>query len=150
MKLFRISNYGDLSGIGGWRFSARWHTRGRPVVYCAEHPAGALVEFLVHLAHDLIPDTFQMLTIEADDEVGVSVVNVSDLPGNWQGSTQVSRGVGNRWLAEGTTPLLRVPSAILPDTWNLLINPLHPDAARTLRVIKAQHVPLDGRFIRHG
>jgi RES domain-containing protein len=43
-----------------------------------------------------------------------------------------------------------VPSVILPETWNILINPLHPDTATKLRVTKAQHVPLDGRFTRRG
>ena len=132
--------------MGGWRFSARWHTRGRPVVYCAEHPAGALVEFLVHLADGLTPDSFQMLTIEADDPVAMTDVDASGLPEGWRSSLPVTREIGNRWLAEGATPLLRVPSVILPETWNVLINPLHRDAAARLRVIRAQHVPLDERL----
>ncbi len=146
MKLWRISNYADLSGLGGWRFSARWHTRGRPVVYTAEHPAGALVEFLVHLQDGLIPDSFQMLTIDADEGVITHEIESSALPGNWRTSLPVTRDIGDRWLHEGSTPLLRVPSVILPDTWNLLINPQHPYAATMLRVTKSQHVPLDGRL----
>ncbi len=146
MRLWRISNYTDLTGLGGWRFSARWHTRGRPIVYAAEHPAGALVEFLVHLGDGLTPDSFQMLTIAADDGVAVHEIDPGALPESWRSSLPVTRDIGDRWLQESSTPLLRVPSVILPDTWNLLINPLHPHAATQLRVTNTQHVPLDVRL----
>jgi RES domain-containing protein len=49
MRLWRISNYADLSGEGGRRAEGRWHERGRPVVYLAEHAALALLETMVHL-----------------------------------------------------------------------------------------------------
>ena len=48
MKVWRISNHGDLSGRGGLRAAGRWHCAGRPIVYLAEHPASALLEVLVH------------------------------------------------------------------------------------------------------
>ncbi|MGB9409097.1 MAG: RES family NAD+ phosphorylase, partial [Terracidiphilus sp.] len=47
--LWRISNYVDLSGEGGLTASARWHTKGKPVVYLADSPAGAMLERIVHM-----------------------------------------------------------------------------------------------------
>ena len=59
VKLWRISNYADLAGRGGQLAEGRWHSRGRPILYCAEAPSGALIEFPVHLPRDLMPSHFQ-------------------------------------------------------------------------------------------
>ena len=67
MRIWRISNHADLSGTGGLRASGRWHSRGRPIVYCGEHPAAVLLEALVHLEVSLpeeLPDSYQLLEIE--------------------------------------------------------------------------------------
>lgn len=147
MRLWRISNYADLSGLGGLSFSARWHTRGRPVVYTAEHPAGALSEFLVHLDTAEFPETFQLLTIAAGDDVSAASVEAKDLPPGWLDAPAVTRAIGDRWLAAGHTALLRVPSVLVPGAMNVLINPLHPDSAR-LRIVHTDRVPLDHRLRR--
>ena len=63
-RLWRISNYADLSGTGGLRFHARWHTMGSLIVYCADHPAAALAEYLVHLDPEDFTEAFNLLTIE--------------------------------------------------------------------------------------
>ena len=49
MELWRISNYADLSGIGGLKAAGRWHSQGRRIVYLADHPSSALLEMLVHM-----------------------------------------------------------------------------------------------------
>ena len=55
MELWRISNYADLSGIGGLRAAGRWHSQGRRIVYLADHESSALLEMLVHMDRDLMP-----------------------------------------------------------------------------------------------
>ena len=78
MVLWRISNFADLKGIGGLRAPGRWHFAGQPVVYLAEHPAGALLETLVHQeiggTADL-PDTYQLLKVEVDDGITIAEMN---------------------------------------------------------------------------
>lgn len=145
MKLWRISNYADLKGLGGLLFPARWHSQGRPIVYAAEHPAGALVEFLVHATRDDLPDSFQLLTITCDAALALPQLETSQLGAAWTGELGVTRALGDRWLADQSSALLRVPSVILPDTWNVLINPLHADA-QLLRISQRQQVPLDARL----
>ena len=145
MRLWRVSNYADLSGEGGRRFPARWHSAGRPIVYCAESPAGALVEHLVHLDWDLLPSTFQLLTIDIGDETPVGTVSLDLLPEDWRSHPRIARATGDAWLTSGLGLLLRVPSAILPDTWNVLFNPSHAEAAGA-RIVKTEKVPLDPRF----
>ena len=147
MQLWRISNYADLSGMGGVRFPGRWHSKGRPILYTAEHPAGALTEFLVHMDVEDIPQRFQLLTIAVPEEKPLPAVNPADLPTNWTTNLAVTRAAGDRWLHAGASLLLRVPSALVPGAFNVLINPEHEDAAH-LKLLKVEKIPLDSRFAR--
>jgi RES domain-containing protein len=144
-RLWRISNYADLSGAGGRLYAARWHNAGRPILYAAESPAGALVEFLVHLARRNLPATFQLLGIDFPEGSTTRDVDPAALFRNWTYDHALTRGIGDRWLASLESLLLRVPSAILPHTWNVLINPAHPALARAA-IVSTDKVPLDARL----
>lgn len=141
--LWRISDYADMSGLGGRLTSGRWHTKGLPVIYAAESSTGALSELLVHLDRDLIAPDFQLLTLEMP--VSIVVESLSSLPENWKSELGISRAWGDRWLRSRKSPLLKVPSALVPHAYNMLINPLHPDAA-SIGIIDRQRVVLDPRF----
>lgn len=94
MEIWRISNYADLSGIGGVRAAGRWHSQGRRIVYLADHPSSALLEMLVHMDRDLIPPTYQLLRIDIPPDMKIEVVTASDLAGNWRTDTMTSREIG--------------------------------------------------------
>ena len=81
--LWRISNFADLTGIGGLHVSGRWHSKGRPVIYTAEHPSGAMNEMLVNITREDLPDNFQFLKIELADGLPVEEVKPDGLPANW-------------------------------------------------------------------
>lgn len=143
MFLWRISNYTDLTGQGGMRYSARWHTKGRAVIYAAESPAGALNEMLVHFDQKYVPKTFSLLKILVPAEI-YSIT--SKLPRKaWQNDTSITRSIGDNWLSKQTSVLLRVPSIITPETFNMLINPAHPEAAK-IKIQKIYEVPFDQRL----
>lgn len=147
MILWRISNYGTLDGRGGLLASARWHTQGRPVVYLAETPAGALTEILVHLELDLnnLPATYKLLKAETPDNISIRAVAKSDLAADWREDIVLTRTIGDEWLAAGSTALLKVPSVIIPETHNFLLNPRHAGAAR-VKVIWHREYPWDQRL----
>jgi RES domain-containing protein len=150
MRLWRISNYADLSGEGGRRVAARWHERGRPAVYLAEHPALALLETLVHLDidPDELPSHYQLLTVEAPDAVAVEELSEAELARitDWHHMPPETRRLTRAWFGERRTALLRVPSAIVPAAHNYLLNPLHPDAAR-IAVVARQTAEFDTRLL---
>jgi RES domain-containing protein len=127
MVLWRVSRFRDLKGSGGLRASGRWHTAGRPIVYLAESPAGAMIEVCAHTASNNIPPAITMLQIEGR-EVGCSTIRLEDLQRDWVEDVEITRAIGDKWLAEGSAVLLRVPSAIVPSTFNVLFNPVHPQA----------------------
>ena len=148
MILWRISNHVSLDGSGGLRAPGRWHTRGHRIVYCAPNPATALLETLVHAEIDVedIPVSFRFLEIDVPDTVDTETLNAEMLPGNWRSDLAVTRRAGDEWLRSGRTALLRVPSAIVPMTWNVLVNPRHPNSPQ-IRIIRAYEHPIDPRLL---
>src|ERR1700752_5337044 len=131
MLLWRISNHTTFDGRGGLSAFGRWHTEGRPIVYLAETPAGSLVEALVHLelSRTSLPKFYKLLKAEAPGDLSIKTIDGSRLlHGNWIEDQIAPRTVGDEWLASGSSALLRVPSAIVPETFNTLLNPEHPDA----------------------
>jgi RES domain-containing protein len=147
--LWRISNHSKLDGDGGLRAPGRWHTRGRRIVYGAPNPATALLEVLVHATIGLedIPVKFRYLEIEAADSVSMDSVAAGTLGRNWRTELETTRRFGDEWLYSGRTALLRVPSVIAPATWNVLINPRHPDSGQ-IRIVHIHQDPIDVRLLR--
>jgi len=142
--LWRISRHQELSGVGGLRAGGRWHYPGQPVVYLADSPAGALLEVCVHTAANDVPPAFTLLRVEGP-EVDVRFVTDDELPEDWRERIEITRGLGTKWLQEGESVLLRVPSAIVPRTVNYLLNPLHPEAIM-FRITDAVQYPFDIRI----
>lgn len=134
MILWRLTRrpHADPRKRGGELADGRWHTRGRPVVYGASTAALAALEVRVHLdlPFDLLPDDYVLMRITAPDDIPTRAIVPEDLPAGWrQPDSPTCRPIGDAWLAERTSVLLRVPSAIIPFEHNVLINPRHPDSA---------------------
>jgi RES domain-containing protein len=147
--LWRVSNYSLLDGEGGLRAPGRWHTRGTPIVYCAESAAAALLETLVHAEIDAedIPVGIRYREIEAADSIVFETIHPGDLVSNWRMKLDFTRGIGDEWLRSGRTAILRVPSVIAPMTWNVLINPAHPESA-AIRIARSHSYVVDHRLLR--
>ena len=145
MELWRISNYAELSGIGGTKASGRWHSRGRRIVYLADHPSSALLEMLVHMDRDLLPASYQLLRLAVPDDLTCETIGSAELPADWRQAQITSRAIGDRWLDGGSSALLQVPSAIVPEARNYLLNPAHPDAGR-ITIAEIIHAPFDERL----
>ncbi|MEX3952716.1 RES family NAD+ phosphorylase [Paraburkholderia sp. EG287B] len=148
MEFWRISNYADLRGIGGLRASGRWHYRGQPVVYLAENPALALLETMVH--HEFgspqaLPDNYQLLRVEIAEGAAIAELTANVIPDDWRQNADWTQAAGSEWLAAGQELLLKVPSAILPHSYNYLFNPAHPGAGSAI-VAEVLKVPYDPRI----
>ena len=147
MILWRISNHADLSGAGGLLHSGRWHSRGRPVVYLAESPAGALVEALVHVqaaSAAELPKNYQLLEIALPGDAS-SEDTTPKLGRAWRDEPAITRALGDAWLAEQGSLLLRVPSAVVGRSFNRLFNPQHSQAV-SAKIMSAARYPFDDRL----
>ena len=102
---------------------------------------------LVHLELEPgnLPSTYKLLKAEAPADVAVQSISESDLPTNWKVDRIATRTIGDEWLAGRTSALLRVPSAIVPETYNFLLNPQHPEAAR-VTILSYIEYPWDQRL----
>ncbi len=129
--------YADLSGEGARRFGGRWNTQGRAVVYAAQDAALAVLEVRVHLdlPFELLPADYVLIGI---DLTSLAVEAVATLPDN-------PASFGDAWLAEGRTPVLRVPSVIVPECTNILLNPRHAQATEA-RIVTTRALGFDGRL----
>ena len=116
MVLWRISRHHDLSGMGGLRAAGRWHYAGQPIVL-AKTPASALLDVCVHTSANDVPPEFRVLKIEGP-EVKVPSVETKELREDWRTRLEVTQDLGTAWLKKNESVLLRVPSAIVPETVN--------------------------------
>lgn len=144
MILWRISNYADLSGQGGLVAPGRWHEIGTPVVYCCDHPSTALLEMLVQVNLQQMPENFQLLKIRCPPDIPLIDVTLDDIDIHDPRQTR-SRGTG--LLHDDAVCLIRVPSAVMPAAANVVINPQHARAGE-IRIEKIKSYPFDSRLLR--
>ena len=133
--------YAALDGEGARRFGGRWNSPGVPCVYLADSPALAALAVRVHLdlPAALIPEDFVLVQVALE---ALPTAIVAAMPAD-------SRTVGDDWLRDCSTPLLSVPSALVPVSRNLLLNPAHP-AAPSAREVARAPFRFDARLWRSG
>jgi RES domain-containing protein len=107
--------------------AARWTPQGIRSVYTAESLALASLEVFVHTESDKIP----LIAIQAfiPEEVAIEEIKIADLPSNWQSIEAYPQlqKIGKDWLLSQRTPVLKVPSAIVPIESSYILNPTHAD-----------------------
>ncbi len=115
--------------------SGRWHNQGHPILYTASSRSLAALERFVHESASTLPK-LKILTIWVPDNFTIVRYTEKQLPKGWDQlpDTDASRNFGSKWLQEGTEAGLQVPSAIVRDEYNLLINPKHSDA-ETMKIV---------------
>ena len=130
-----------MDGAGARLYGGRWNRRGLAMVYCAEHLSLAVLEVLVHL--ELDPEDFPADYVKIPIEIprSVKLDRIERLPDEMRQTVEI----GSRWYRSGKTLGLLVPSVIVPEERNLLLNPTHPYFPR-LKVLDAQPFRFDPRL----
>jgi RES domain-containing protein len=145
-RLYRTAHGPGLDGIGGLFADGRWHSLGERVVYFGGSAAIVVLERLAHTDPDLLPNDLQLASFEFSDPVPrTQVEEFAALPPNWQRNENATRAIGASWRC-GSSCLLEVPSAILPEERNFMLNPDHPDARR-LKLVQHRRFTFDPRLI---
>jgi len=132
-------------GEGAKRSGGRWNSIGVPVVYTSATLSLALVEVLLHLPSGILP-AYSAVPIEFDESL-VESVRPGLLPANWKDypPPAETKAIGDRWVADARSALLRVPSVVIPNEVNYVLNPSHPDFGR-VRIGTAIPFPFDSRL----
>jgi RES domain-containing protein len=129
--------FADLAGQGAALYGGRWNSPGTPLVYLADTAGLAVLEVRVHLdlPPALLPDDYCLLTVDLDD---LPVEVLERLP-------EQPREFGDLWARQARSPVLSVPSMIVPESRNLLLNPRHPKAG-TARITAQRSFRFDPRL----
>ena len=129
--------FADLSGEGARLYGGRWNSPGRPLIYASSTAALAVLGVRVHLdlPPELLPDDYVLVTLDLGH---AAIEEVAALP-------QSTREFGEAWLGERRTPVLQVPSAIVPESPNFLINPAHA-AADSVHIVRRRRFVFDPRL----
>jgi RES domain-containing protein len=118
------------------------------VVYSSPALSLATLELLAHLDPDLVPEDLSSYEIEVPDDLEHRRVAAADLPPNWREPENADcKQLGDAWVREGRVPLLFVPSVIIPEELNVLINPAHAASAR-ISVVAVRRFVFDPRLPR--
>lgn len=134
-----------MTGEGARLFGGRWNPPGVPAVYLADSRALAALEIIVNAPCEVSALAWRILEVEVPDD-SIEAVEANALPGDWQAlpSSPGARRHGGRWLQSGALAF-KLPSAVIPEEFTLLLNPLHPDFTK-LRVSQPQVFRFDPRF----
>lgn len=124
----------DLAGTGAGLSGGRWNNKGLKVVYCASNRALACLETTVHLNAGGLPLNRYLVEVSIADDIwtAAEVHDPSTLPVGWDAepASKTSLDFGDDWLKSARSSLLLVPSVIVPEEHNILVNPAHPDSGR--------------------
>lgn len=138
-RLYRQAHGPGLDGMGGRYTAGRWHRLGTPVVYFGMGAAIVVLEKLAHLNPDALPEDLMLAQFAGELSVeDAAPRNVHDM--------DESRELGERWSKRKSSCVLRVPSVLVPEESNLVLNPTHEEAARLKWVDKRPFV-FDGRLL---
>lgn len=150
MKLYRLSKTayaGDLSGLGAMKFGGRWNSSGNPMVYTSESRALCMLELLVHLGRNELPPEMAFTILDIPDLRLNECLKPDVLPAGWNQYPfhHSSRRLGDTFLQQRKYLMLQVPSALVPEEYNFLINPLHPSFSE-IRISRIQAFQFNERF----
>lgn len=133
-----------FDGEGARLYGGRWNSPGRAVVYLAGSLALAALEILVHVKSQRELEGYIKIRVEAPESY---ISDVNALPPNWQQgrAPDETRAIGDAWLEAGETPLLRLPSVIITEEHNYLLNPRHPSLSE-ITIGEAEPFSFDSRL----
>lgn len=139
----------DLAGTGAKVTGGRWNRPGTALVYCAENIALASLETFIHLNASGLPLNRYLVRIEILEATwnAAVVMTAANAPVGWDAipTGKISLDAGDAWAASGASALLLVPSVIVAEEHNILINPLHAEA-KTITASKIRKWHYDARM----
>jgi RES domain-containing protein len=145
VRVWRICSrrHHRFDGEGARLYGGRWNHAGTSVVYTSSSLSLAALELFVHVDVDIAPRELVAIAADVPDSMAVETVKVESLPKNWRRypAPEALKDIGTAWAAKRSTAILAVPSAVIPEERNYLLNPAHREFKR-IRISK----PIPFRF----
>ena len=137
----------DISGAGAKLNGGRWNPVGVDALYTSEYISLCILEILVRANKDFSPDRYTLISIEAPQS-SIYEIQLQKLKSNWQRDLNYTQWIGAEFFRHKQSLILKVPSAIVPQEHNFLVNPLHSDFKK-VKIIKTELLELDRRLLLH-
>ena len=152
MILFRLAKAhlaNDITGIGGLLAEGRWNRKGFRILYTSQSQALCFAELSVRLPISVAPSAYSIVHLEIPDQLVAGAFVPSELPADWKSFpyAKSTLDLGTAFLIQAEHLVMRVPSAIVPDEFNFILNPAHPQF--DLVVVRTiEPFPIDGRLYK--
>ena len=128
-RVGRLKYAKDLTGEGARLFGGRWNNKGVPCLYTSESRSLTLLEYSVNVNLDDVPRALTMAMIEIPDS-SIKIISEAELPGNWKQAPAPgeTKDFGSNLFKDVQFSVFRIPSTVVPEEFNYLLNPLHQDS----------------------
>lgn len=136
----------DTSGNGAAINGSRWNSKNLRMLYTGEYISLTILESLVHLPEIALPQNLFLLNIEIPDNE-FQEIKVLKLMDKWQQHITYTQWIGDQFITENQSLVLKVPSAVVLQEHNFLINPLHKDFKK-VKIISSELLQLDKRLLQ--
>lgn len=148
MIVYRLSKRiyaNDHTGTGAKLVGGRWNSVNTALLYTSESRALCTVEIAVRTKLNMVPVDYVIVTYELPDEA--KSINENELPSDWKEFPHSfsTKKIGDNFVSEGKHLILKVPSAVVKDEFNFLINPLHKDFIK-VKAIDIEPFDFDSRL----
>ncbi|MBK5214837.1 MAG: RES family NAD+ phosphorylase [Flavobacteriaceae bacterium] len=152
MRIFRIAKtqyIDDLSGEGARLYGGRWNKVGDVMLYFSENLSLSLLEIIVHVNYAELSLDYSFVEVEIPDSSIKIIQSVDFIRPKWSTEEAVNQLqiLGSNWLKKKENLAMRVPSAVMPQESNILVNPLHKDIGE-LKITKIDKMDFDPRLLR--
>src|SRR6187431_27969 len=148
MIVYRISNSlysSDLSGTGAKLNGARWNSKGIPMLYTTEYISLALLEMLVHTQFTDYAIGLDLVYIQFPDNADIKEITLPKLKANWIEDDDYTKFMGDEFIKSKLHLILKVPSAVVQEEHNFIINPVHADFKK-IKISKTKSFRPDKRL----
>ncbi len=137
----------DLNGTGAGLYGGRWNPVGTPLLYTSQHRSLALCEMMVNLDEIQLKQDYDLITINVPDKLALKKLSLKRLPDQWNQRmiSVLTQEIGEKFVQQGKYLGLEVPSVVIPEEYNLLLNPMHEDFDK-IKVIERKQFIFDKRL----
>lgn len=152
MLVYRISREKfaeDLSGTGARLNGGRWNSMGISMLYTSSYRSLCVLEILVHTTHNFVPNDLRLVTIKIPDESAIDEIKYEAIRNeiDKRGVNAQFYTIGDRWIKTSNALVLKVPSIIVPEEFNYLINPFHKDFHK-VKIENVKAFDFDKRLVK--
>lgn len=150
MELFRISLEKYAGALTTSGAANRWNTEGQSVLYTGSSRSLSTLELVVHRSTIQPTENYKVMVLSATDEDHlVQQVHTRELPANWRtiAAYGTLQKIGSDWYTKQESLLLKVPSSVIVQEYNYLINVTHPDFDKKIKLVRTEDYFWDGRLL---